>query len=213
MCDDTLEILMRALDQRKQGTASCTCRLAPDGHIVGIATESCNILVNPLQGHQLIQKAQVLGVRIVLTVWQVRQVEEPEDIDSVIEGHDDDIRIFIQEIGEIVHRVGRSAYIESATVNPYDNRLLSSRLISFPDVQVQAVLACSIFSCGVANLLDRSFPIVISLIYPIARRNVHWSFPAQVADRLLTYKGNAFIGNNVLRLLADKGSVNTFDGQ
>ena len=138
-------------------------------------------------------------------------MEEAEDIDSVINGHDNDIWIFLQEICAIVHRVSRSAYVESTTIDPYDDRLLCSLLFSLPDVQVQAVLAYSIFSCGVANLLDRSFPIVISLIYPIARRNVHWSFPAQVADGLLTDKRNAFIGNNVLRLLADKGSVNTFD--
>ena len=52
-------------------------------------------------------------------------MEETEDIDSVINGHYNDIRILVQEICEIVHRVGRSAYIKSTTVNPDDNGLFS----------------------------------------------------------------------------------------
>ena len=37
--------------------------------------------------------------------------------------------------------------------------------------------------------------------------------PAQIPDWLLTYKRNAFIGNDVLRLFADESSINTFDSQ
>jgi len=60
-------------------------------------------------------------------------------------------------------------------------------------------------------LLDGGIAIVIGLIYPIVRCNINRGFPAQVADRLLTHKGNAFVGNDVLFLLTYEGAINTLD--
>ena len=60
LSDQSLEILLGARNQRLQGTAGSTCGFTENGHIVWIATEASDILMNPLQRHLLIQKSQVL---------------------------------------------------------------------------------------------------------------------------------------------------------
>ena len=72
--NDALEILLGAFDQRQQGHATCTGGFAEDGHVVGIAVEGRDVLVYPLQRHQLVHKSQVLCIGVVGTVRQVRQV-------------------------------------------------------------------------------------------------------------------------------------------
>ena len=96
----------------------------PDGHILWVATEGGNVLMHPLQRHYLVHKSQVRRILVVLTVLQVREMQEAEEADSVCDGNKDDIRIFLYEVGAIILRVSRSAYIESATINPHDDRFL-----------------------------------------------------------------------------------------
>ena len=141
-------------------------------------------------------------------------MQESEEADPVIDGDDDDLRVLFHEVGAVVLRVGCSAYLKSATINPHDDWLLLCRgFVSLPDVQVQAILVHSILDSRVAWRLNWGLTIVIGLINVVARSHVHRCLPAQVTDRLLTDKRNALIGNNVLRLLADEGAVDTLDGQ
>ena len=140
------------------------------------------------------------------------QVEEAKEADSVINGNNNDIGILLDEIVAIVLRISCSAHIEGAAVNPhYDRLLASSRLVSLPDVQIQAVLVRAIFNSRVTRCLDRGFPIVICLVNAVIRNNVHGCLPAQIPDGLLTYKRDALVGNNAVFLFADEDPVLALD--
>ena len=86
------------------------------------------------------------------------------------------------------------------------------RLVGLPDVQVQAVLSHTIFGSGIARRLDGGFPIVICLVDTVVRSNVHRCFPAQVSNGLFSHKGDALVGNDSVRLPADKSAVYAPDG-
>ena len=62
-------------------------------------------------------------------------------------------------------------------------------------------------------VLNSKFCEMIGFIDAIVRSVVYWGFPAQVAHRLFSHKRNAFISNNVLRLLTDEGSVDALNSQ
>ncbi len=170
--------------------------------------------MHPLQGHQLVEGSQILCVGIVLAVGQVRQMHETVGSKSVGDGDEDDIGILFHEVGAVVLRVGRSANLEAATVDPHHDRLLPGRrIVGLPHVQVQAVLALTNLAGGVAWCLEGGFAIVIRLIHTVVCRKFHRSLPAQVADGLLPYKRNALEGNDIVRFLADECTVDTFDSQ
>ena len=141
-------------------------------------------------------------------------MKKTEEADPVSDGNENDIRVLLHKVMAVILRVSRSAYLKTAAVDPHHYRFLSvGCLISLPDVQVQAILAHTIFDSRITRCLDRSFPIVIRLVNAIIMHNVHRCFPAQIADGLSTDKRNAFIGYDVLRLLPDKGAVDTLNSQ
>ena len=79
-------------------------------------------------------------------------MEEAEEADSVRDGNDNDLRVLFYEVVAIILRVCRSTSLEAATVNPHDDwLLLCLRLVSLPDVQIQAVLARTILKRGIAR--------------------------------------------------------------
>ena len=141
-------------------------------------------------------------------------MKEAEEADPVSDRNDDNIRVLFHEIMAIILRIRCSAHLESAAKNPHNNGLLfSRRIVSLPDVQVQAVLARTIFGSRVTRRLDGSFSIVICLVDTVVWNNVHRCFPAQISDGLPPDKRDAFICNDVLRLFANEGTVNTLGGQ
>ena len=175
--NDALEILLGAFDQRKQGTARGTCGFTENGHVAGVASEAGDILMNPFERHQLVQQSQVLCIRVILAVRQVRQMEETEETDPVRDGHGDDIRALPDEAAAIILRIGRSADIESTAVDPHHDRLIpGSRLVSLPDVQIQAVLARAVFGSGIARRLDGGFRIAICLVDAVIRNDLAGAF-------------------------------------
>ena len=138
-------------------------------------------------------------------------MKEAEDAESVCDGNENDIRILLDEIGAVEQVNACSACHKSAAMDPHHHRLLlSSRILCLPDVQVQAVFT---LVAGDGNILNGEFCKMIGFIYPIVRSNIHRCFPAQTADRLLTYKGNPFVGNDVICPFTDKCSVDTPDGK
>ena len=54
LCDDPPDIFVGALDQRKHGDASRAGRFTEDRHIIGIAAEAFDVLMDPLKSHHLI---------------------------------------------------------------------------------------------------------------------------------------------------------------
>ena len=63
------------------------------------------------------------------------------------------------------------------------------------------------------QILNGHLLTMIGFIDAVIWRHIYWRLPAQVAYGLLTDKGDAFVGNDAVRLLADEGSVHTLDGQ
>ena len=161
--------------------------------------------MHPLQCHLLVKKSQVLRIRIVLAVRQVRQMEEAHDAESVGYGHHDDIGILLNEIGTVKQVHARSAAYKGSAVNPYHDWFLFSRcILCLPYIQIQAVLTHR----GNDSLsLARTFCIFVGLIHTVVRSIFHWCFPAQVAYGLLTHKRDTLIGNDIVGLFAYEGSV------
>ena len=173
--------------------------------------------MHPLERHHLVQKPQVLRVRVILAVRQVGQMEEAENIHPVLYRDENDIRILPDEIGALLARLCRAADFKSAAVDPYHNRLfLRVRIHRLPNVQIQAVLILRVEGTELADvpLLAGAFRKVVGLIYAVIRDNIHRRLPAKVSDRLLSDKGDALEGDDLLvRLFADKGAVYAPDCQ
>ena len=213
--NDPLEIRMGAIDERKHGAASGAGGFAPDGHIVRVAAEAGNVLMDPLQSHQLIQQPQVLGIRVVLAVGQMGQMQETEGAEPVCDSNNDDIRILFDEIVAIEHGIHRTAGFKSAAVNPYHDRLFLCRpIIRFPHIQIQAVFILIEQGAGFQLLISvGAFCIVISLVHAVIGPDFHGCFPAKFPNRRLSGKGNAPVGNDIFCFLADESTVDAFDGQ
>ena len=71
--------------QRKQSYASGTGGFTEDRHVVRVAAEIGNVLVNPLKCHHLVHQSQILRIRIVLTIREMGQMEETENTLSVFD--------------------------------------------------------------------------------------------------------------------------------
>ena len=211
MCDNLLEILLRAFEQRLHSHACAAGRFTPDGHVIRVSAEGCDILMHPLQGHLLVQQTQVLGVRIVLAVRKMGQMQETQDAQSVLEGNEDDIRILLCQVGTVKQIHSGSSGNEGAAVNPHQDGFLLPRLIiGLPNIQIQAVFTL-IRNDGF--ILAGSFGEIKGFIYAFVRHKTYRSLPTQAANRLLRYERNTLVGNDILRLRTHESTVDTPNGQ
>ena len=172
--------------------------------------------MDPLQSHYLVHEPQILGIRILLAIRQMGQMEEPEYAKPVCHGNDNNIRILFYKIAAIKHRIGRPSCFISAAVDPYYDRLFFRRcFIRLPDVQIQTVFPLTVKEIQSVQVLSLkgAFPIVVRLVHAVISSKIHWRFPAKIPHRLPAHKGNALIRNNILRLFADKGAVDAPDRQ
>ena len=214
--DDAVEVLMGALHQRQQGHAGAARGFAEDGHVVGIAAEARDVLMDPLERHHLIHQAQVLGVRIVRAVRQVGQVEKAEHPDPVLDGGHDDVRVLLHEIVAIVGRVHRAALFKRAAMDPDHHRLFPrAGIIRLPDVQVQAVLPLHVEGRAFVDALPLAgrFSDVIRLVDAVVPGIFHRGLPAVFPHGLLAHIGDALVRDDVVRPLADEGAVDALDRQ
>ena len=145
-------------------------------------------------------------------------MEEAKGAQPVLDCNKDHIRILFCQIGTVKQLDICSSAGESAAVNPHhygspspcSPRGGESHLIRAPHIQIQAVFTL-ILNDGL--VLARGFGEIISLKDIVTRSNIHRGFPAQFTYRLLPDKRNTLVGNNILRLLTDEGSVDTLYGQ
>jgi len=97
---------------------STTSRLAEDSHSVRVTTKEVNILLNPLEGHSLIQKSSI-GSTVLL---EGRTTEPPKGTKSVVHGDIDDTRrIVVLASCEKSCRVTRAGFVTrriSTTIEP-----------------------------------------------------------------------------------------------
>ena len=171
--------------------------------------------MDPFERHHLIQKPQILSVRVILAIRQMGQVEEAKDTEPVCDGDDDDIGVLFHKIVAVKHRIDRTARFKSAAVDPYHDRFLpGSCLIRLPYIQIQAVLIHIVKGTRLQLPIPvGAFRVVIRLINSVIRNNVYRSFPAQRTDGLFSDKGNAPIHDDILCLPANESPVFALDRQ
>ena len=142
------------------------------------------------------------------------QVKEAEYAEPVINGNENYIGIFFDEIAAFLARFNSPANFKSSAVYPYYNRLfLRVRVFCLPNVKIQAVFTLNVKRGNLPYVLNltRAFRIVIRLVNTVIRYNINRGFPAKFTDWLFAYKRNALVRNDTFILFADKSTVNALD--
>ncbi len=115
--------------------AHCARRLAVDGDVLGIASESGDVLVHPLEGRDLVENADVR--RRASIGGQPAQIEETESSEPVVEGDQHDSRAC--EPGPVVEKRGAGAEHVGTSVQIDHHRPASALGRRAPDVEIEAV--------------------------------------------------------------------------
>ena len=150
--DGTLEEALSLVDARQQGDAARASRVAKNGHIIGVATEGCDISFYPAQRLELIEDAQVATAGKSLPVGQRREVEEAEQSQAIANRDEDDLGMRLDKAVTPVARVARSIADIRTAMNPDHDRTSSAAHTAggSPYIEVQAVLALGIERSGIA---------------------------------------------------------------
>ena len=120
--------------------AAATCTLTEDGHVVGVATELCDVLLDPLQGFNLVEDT-IVARHLVRTLGsQIWMAEETEDAQTVVDGNEHNVLCAPLLSVELWLRT--KALAITTTMNPKGNRQFLAGIARSlcPYVQVQAVL-------------------------------------------------------------------------
>ena len=114
--------------------------LSEDGHLVGVAAELLDVLLHPLEHHDLVLDAKVAGGEAV------PGGEEAEGPQAVVEGDEDDV--VLQQVVGAEEVGGSSAHDESPAVDvDHDGALLLVQLRGV-DVEEEAVLVSGGLALG-----------------------------------------------------------------
>ena len=65
------------------------CTFTKDGNVIAVATKSSNVIFRPLDCKSLILDAVIANSAVVATLLQVSRCQEPEKIEAVVKGHND----------------------------------------------------------------------------------------------------------------------------
>ena len=139
--DALLEEALGLLHHTEEGGGAAAGGLAEDGHVVGVAAEGLNVLLDPLQGLDMVQQTQAGGVLVVLAALHLGEVDEAHEADAVVGGDHDDVLVLLHEELAVIEGIGGAAPGEAATVEEDHHRLAGGTEVLGPDVQGQAVLA------------------------------------------------------------------------
>src|SRR6266700_3434340 len=74
-----------------------SCALAEDGHIPGISSKSCDVVVYPLQRGKLIEQSIIARGVMAGLLRQFGMDEESEDAEPIVHGNDD--HALLREVG------------------------------------------------------------------------------------------------------------------
>ena len=139
--DALLEEALGLLHHAEEGGGAAAGGLTEDGHVVGVAAEGLDVLLDPLQGLDMVQQTQAGGVLVVLASFDPREVDEAHEADAVVGGDHDDVLVLLHEELAVIEGIGGAAPGEAATVEEDHHRLAGGTEVLGPDVQGQAVLA------------------------------------------------------------------------
>ena len=118
---------------------SAAARLAEDGDVGRIAAEGRDVVADPFECLDDIGHSDVAGCSVFIT--EVGEVEMAQDIEPVVEGHDDDIVAAGKGPAVIGRPLLAVSAVETAAVEPDHNRAFAAIFDSrCPDIEAQAVL-------------------------------------------------------------------------
>ena len=106
------------------GHLAAAAGLAENQHVVRVAAELGNVVMDPLQGHGQVQHAAVGAVGILLA--EGGEVEEADDVQAMVDSHDDHIAKLAEVLAVIGNRLDGGAVGEAAAMEEDDDRLLAS---------------------------------------------------------------------------------------
>ena len=138
--DRAVEQAARRWHRQQRAHLAAAAGLAKDRHTARIAAEPFDVVAHPLQSRQHIERAGIARVGELGTT-DLGQMQMPEDIEPLIDAHDDDI-VALGQIGSVEPGHVRGAVGKGAAVVPDHNGTFGPvAQTARPDVQGQAVLA------------------------------------------------------------------------
>ena len=180
-----------------RGLAERTCAataaaLSEDHDIVGIASELCDVLLDPLEGLDLVHDAVVAGGSVLVLRDQVGMRHESEHAEAVVDGHED--HVLGSELVTVELGLEAPAFAQSSAMDPHGDRKLGVRLSRCGriDVEVQAVLAVRGLlaiapfigiASGIVRDLESGMAEPVTYLHTLPRNDGLRLFPAQLADR------------------------------
>ena len=129
----------RRRDLHERGALHAAAGVAEDRYVVRIPAEAGYVLLHPAQRGHYVFHAKVSRVVILLAI--VRQVEESEDIQPVVERYDHDAAVFTKVFRFIGIEFYGRATEEAASVQPDHNGLFLASINALgPNIDILAVL-------------------------------------------------------------------------
>ena len=121
------------------GRLAAATGLPEDHHAIRVSAEVLDVVAHPLERRPEILNTYIRRFRPLLAA-QIREMQESEDVEPMIDGHDDDV-FFLREIRPVVEQVIARADGETTAVHPHHD---GTCLVVEPGrehVDAQAVLA------------------------------------------------------------------------
>ena len=153
--------------------------LAEDRDVSRIAAERRDVLLDPAERGDDVEHADVAGVGPLLAAAEIRQVEEPEQVQPVVDRHDDDV-FLAREIGAVVEQPVAGAAAEPAAVEPHHHRPIARAEAWREDVDAQTVFAHFLaaierpdFGDGAAAVVRRALGDLHRIAHARPRRGLH----------------------------------------
>ena len=132
--------------------------LAEDGHVVRVAAEARDVLVDPLQSGHQICVARVGGVLVLLPVGG--QVQVAQDVQPVVQGDHHHVAELGEGVAVIGHLLDGRARREAAPVEPDHDGFLGGGIDGgAPYVQILAVLVLGPVAVGHHHLALGGLPV------------------------------------------------------
>ena len=209
--NDSFEETLASFDERQERDAGRACRLAENRHVVRIAAEPGDVLLNPPEGLQLVQQAEVAGLLEVLSARDPLEVHEAQEAEPVVNGHEQDVGALFGDIGQVIQGRSLGFCAEAAAVNPYHDRLPAVRAAGIGiDVQHEAVLAELRRPPRVVCGADGHVAGLGRVVHAVIVGGREGLLPTKLPHRLRGV-GDALPDNQFVCLFADEGAVVTLD--
>ena len=209
----------RGLDQGADGAAAGA--LAEDHHVVRIAAELGDVLLDPLQALDHVQDTVVAGHAVRAFGRQLGMGQEAEDAEAVVDGHEH--HAVVGELLTVELGLGAPAFAVAAAMNPVRDREFLAGLAGGrrPDVQVQAVFTALRFlaiapfgeiAAGIVDGLVAGMAEAVGLHHAVPRNDGLRFLPAEVANRRRGVR-DAFVRDDTRDVGRHALDLTTFDGQ